>query len=58
MRIARETAGVGGKGADKFLDELIVWRELAHNLCFHRHELVESLDALPGWARSMVTSTA
>jgi photolyase PhrII len=52
LRIARETAESGGKGAEKFLDELIIWRELAHNLCFHRHELVESLDVLPEWART------
>jgi photolyase PhrII len=52
MRIARETAALGGKGAEKFLDELVVWRELAHNLCFFKHEMVESLEVLPTWARS------
>jgi photolyase PhrII len=51
LRLAREAASVGGKGADKYLDELIVWRELAHNLCFHRHAEVESLAVLPTWAR-------
>ncbi len=58
LRIAREAAEVGGKGAEKFLDELIVWRELAHNLCFHRHDLVESLEVLPVWARETLTRHA
>ena len=52
MRIARDAASEGGKGAEKFLDELIVWRELAHNLCFFCHEVVESLKVLPEWARA------
>ncbi len=53
FRIARETAQIGSDGADKFLDELLVWRELAHNFCFH-HQDVETLDALPSWARQTV----
>jgi deoxyribodipyrimidine photolyase len=28
LRIAREAAMTGGKGANKFLDELLIWREL------------------------------
>jgi photolyase PhrII len=51
LRIAREAASVPGKGAEKYLDELIVWRELAHNLCCHQHRQVESLTVLPEWAR-------
>jgi photolyase PhrII len=57
FRMARETAarrgkgGNGGKGAAKFLDELLVWRELAHNFCYHR-DVLETLDALPRWARA------
>ncbi len=51
FRLAREAAAQGGKGAGKFLDELLVWRELAHNFCYHRDAL-ETLDALPRWARA------
>ncbi len=49
FRVAREAATNGGAGAEKFLDELFVWRELAHNFCYH-HRHVERLEALPGWA--------
>lgn len=51
FRVAREAHAFGGEGAEKFLDELWVWRELAHNLCFHRSEDVETLRILPEWAR-------
>ncbi|MEJ2541447.1 MAG: FAD-dependent oxidoreductase, partial [Gemmatimonadota bacterium] len=49
-RIAREAAAVGGKGGEKYLDELLVWRELAYAFCAHRpgHDTVA---ALPDWAR-------
>jgi photolyase PhrII len=50
FRIAREAAQAGHPGAEKFLDELLIWRELAHNFCFH-HDPIESLAVLPGWAR-------
>ena len=46
------TAQAAGPSAEfaKFLDEALVWRELAHNLCFmttkHR-----TLAAVPAWAR-------
>jgi photolyase PhrII len=50
MRIAREAHRDGGKGATKFLDELLVWRELALHFCLH-HPRHDSLDALPEWAR-------
>ncbi len=50
FRIAREAAASGARGAKKFLDELLIWRELAHNFCFHCPD-PESLEALPEWAR-------
>jgi photolyase PhrII len=50
FRIAGDAAARGGEGAEKFLDELLVWRELSHHFCF-RSEALESLDALPDWAR-------
>ena len=48
FRIAREAAAAG---ADKYLDELLIWRELAFHFCFHRHNDIDCLDAIPGWAR-------
>lgn len=50
FRIARDAAAVGGDGAHKFLDELLIWRELAFNFCHHTRD-PENLDALPDWAR-------
>jgi len=47
MRIAREASAAG---AEKYLDELIVWRELAYHWCRHVPAHT-SLDALPAWAR-------
>lgn len=48
-RIAREAHASRSRGADKFLDELFVWREVAFNFCRHTDE-PERLDALPAWA--------
>ncbi len=50
FRIAREAAAERSKGAGKFLDELLIWRELAHNFCFYRQE-IETLEAIPLWAQ-------
>jgi hypothetical protein len=47
FRIAREAHEAG---ADKFLDELLIWRELAFNFCFHRADH-QSWDAVPAWAQ-------
>ena len=59
LRIAREAAEAeAGKGGEKYLDELVVWRELAHHLCFHRPAEVESLAVLPGWARRTLAAHA
>ena len=49
FRLAREAADVGGDGATKFLDELLVWRELSYSWCFHRDDH-DQLTALPDWA--------
>lgn len=57
LRIAREAARAGGEGAEKFLDELLVWRELAYNLCFHLDD-PESLDCLPDWAQATLAAHA
>lgn len=56
FRLGREALETGGEGADKFLDELFVWRELAHNFCFYRTlddpsgATLETSAALPDWA--------
>jgi photolyase PhrII len=50
FRIAREAAAVGGKGGDKYLDELLVWRELAYAFCA-AHPEHDTVGALPDWAR-------
>lgn len=49
MRIAREAAEIGGDGAEKFLDELLIWRELAYGFCFYRNDY-DRISALPEWA--------
>ena len=49
LRIAREAAEFENEGAEKFLDELLIWRELAYAFCFYRHDH-ERLSALPDWA--------
>jgi photolyase PhrII len=48
FRIAKEAAELK---AEKFLDELLVWRELAFHFCFHHQGDVDTLDAIPDWAR-------
>ncbi len=50
FRLAREAAIKGSEGATKFLDELLIWRELAFNLCFYNDGL-STLEILPDWAR-------
>jgi photolyase PhrII len=48
-RVARDARAHGGGGAEKFLDELLVWRELAWSWSFHTpgHQ---SLQGVPRWA--------
>ena len=50
MRVARDARTRGGEGAEKFLDELLVWRELAYHWCRHvpKHA---SIGGIPAWAR-------
>lgn len=57
LRIAREAADIGGEGAEKYLDELLIWRELAYAFCFFRadHELLSSL---PAWAQATLSESA
>lgn len=48
FRIAREAHASGG---DKFIDELLVWRELAWHHCHHAQGDLRAWSALPQWAR-------
>ena len=57
LRLAREASAAGGAGAGKFLDELLIWRELAWSFCRFTAE-PESLAALPGWARRTLEERA
>jgi predicted NAD/FAD-dependent oxidoreductase len=50
MRLAREAARLGGEGAEKYLDEMLVWRELSYHWCRHMPEHT-GIAALPAWAR-------
>lgn len=56
-RIAREARARGGRGAAKFIDELFVWRELAHHWC-RRHPDPERLAVLPRWAQDTLARQA
>ena len=49
-KVVREAIDAGGKGADKFLDEMLIFREQAYHHC---HELQSPRDwsSLPEWAR-------
>jgi hypothetical protein len=51
LRIARDALRCGGEGAEKFLDELLVWRELAYVFCqFRPHH--DTVAATPRWAQA------
>ncbi|GEM_PF-42144 len=40
-----------GEGAEKYIDEVWVWRELAHHLCFLYEDVLEKPEIVPAWAR-------
>ncbi|MEL6345848.1 MAG: FAD-binding domain-containing protein [Myxococcota bacterium] len=48
-RIVREASERGGTGAEKYLDEVLIWRELAYSYCFYE-PAHDSVAALPEWA--------
>jgi deoxyribodipyrimidine photo-lyase len=50
LDIALQVQAAGGPGAQSFLEELIVRRELAINFCFY-NALYDSFLSLPAWAR-------
>lgn len=57
MRVAREAAAVGTKSADKYLDELLVFREHAWHHIFSVNDPYSSSN-LPGWALDSWRSTS
>jgi hypothetical protein len=48
-RVAREAAAVGGKGADKFLDELLIWREMSWSYAHYVPDH-DTTQIIPDWA--------
>jgi deoxyribodipyrimidine photolyase/predicted NAD/FAD-dependent oxidoreductase len=50
-RLAADATQRGGAGAEKFLDELLTWRELSWVWAFHHRNLGDRA-ALPPWARA------
>jgi photolyase PhrII len=57
FRLAREAAAMKGSGPSKYLDELLVWRELAYTYCAHREDHA-SFSSLPGWSRATLQAHA
>lgn len=55
FRIARQAAQHGGK---KFLDELLIHREMAFHFCLRHHEELDTLSVLPQWARDSLQAHA
>ncbi len=54
LRLAREARSANNSGAQKYLDELLIWRELAYVYCRYANSF-DSLSAIPGWARQTLT---
>ncbi len=55
MRIAREVAAEESGGAEKYLDELLIWRELAYAFCQYRQDHGR-ISAIPIWARETLAA--
>ncbi|MFN3192518.1 MAG: FAD-dependent oxidoreductase [Aureliella sp.] len=57
MRLAREAANLKNEGAEKYLDELLIWRELAYCFC-HYQPHHDRWSALPNWAQDTLSKHA
>ncbi|KLU07935.1 Deoxyribodipyrimidine photolyase, type II [Rhodopirellula islandica] len=55
FRIAREAAALG---AGKYVDELVVWREMVFRFCLEHVEDLDTMAALPQWARESLVEHA
>ena len=49
LRIARQATARDSDGAEKYIDEMVTWRELGHHFCFYDPNY-GTVDALPDWA--------
>ncbi|MGE0450404.1 MAG: deoxyribodipyrimidine photolyase [Vicinamibacterales bacterium] len=47
-----------GPGAEAFLDQLVVWRELGFNTCTHRPHDYDRFEGLPPWAQETLIAHA
>ncbi len=54
LRIAREAHAYDHVGAAKFLDELLIWRELAYGYCYYTANY-DQWESLPAWARATLS---
>ena len=57
LRIAAEAERFGGPGAEKYRDELLVWREVAWHFCHHRRD-IDTVASLPEWAQETLAEHA
>ena len=57
MRIAREAADIDNAGSEKYLDEILIWRELAYSFCFHREDH-DQWSSIPEWAQATLEAHA
>ena len=57
MRLAREAGEIDNAGSEKYLDELLIWRELAYAFCFHRDDHGK-WSAIPDWAQETLEAHA
>ena len=55
---AREGWWGVGPGAEAFLDQLVVWRELGFNTCAKRPDDYDRFEGLPSWAQQTLTDHA
>jgi deoxyribodipyrimidine photo-lyase len=47
-----------GPGAEAFLEQVIVWRELSYNMCARRPDDYAKLSSLPDWAKDTIVAHA
>ena len=57
MRLAREATAIANPGSEKYLDELLIWREMAYSFCRYREDH-DQWSAIPDWARQSLNSHA
>ncbi|MEM7811098.1 MAG: FAD-dependent oxidoreductase [Planctomycetota bacterium] len=58
LRVAREAVEADTPGSEKYLDELLIWRELAYHFCAHTKADIDTLEAIPEWARESLAESA